>query len=109
MNELFLETLLISAVGMTLLFLALLLLTGLMFLLTAVTRERAEKPAATPSPESGPDVLQARAAVIAVALARAEQESSLAAPTATEESTSAWRALHQQRQLNPSMPARRSR
>jgi Na+-transporting methylmalonyl-CoA/oxaloacetate decarboxylase gamma subunit len=109
MNELFLETLLISAVGMTLLFLALLLLTGLMFLLTAVTRERARKPPTAPVTESAPDTLRARAAVIAVALARAEQESAPVAPTEMEEMPSAWRALHQQRQLNRGLPARRSK
>ncbi len=50
-----------------------------------------------------------RAAVIAVALARAEQEQNVVDAVEMGESTSAWRALHHQRQLTHNTPVRRKR
>ena len=110
MSDIFLETVSISIVGIGLLFLALLFLTGLMFLLTALTRERTAAgptvPAVSPTHEAG--ALRARAAVIGVALARSEHKSSSPPPPETETPVGGWRALHHQRQLNQ-YPPRRTR
>ena len=112
----------VTGIGMLVLFLALALLYGLMYGMTALIRERPkagdrergsmggrEKEAAE---EDG--VMQRRAAAIAVALARAGCELCATGLTGAEESAgprapSAWWALHHSRQLAPYLPTRRVR
>ena len=123
------DPLVISGIGILLLFLALALLYGLMYALTGLTRERPaagakeeesatslpstlEGAAALPSTIEG--VLRRRAAAIAVALARAERELTGASAPGAEEDIgrwriSPWRALHHQRQLARNLPPRRAR
>ena len=100
-------SLVVSGIGMLMLFVALTILYGLMYLMTWATTDRtpaAEQP--EPSVQvafegAGVDERQVmqRAAVIAVALARAEQEQSVVGVVEAGEAVSAWRALHHQRQL----------
>ena len=112
----------VTGIGMLALFLALALLYGLMYGMTALIRERpkagdgergsmggGEKEAAE---EDG--TMQRRAAAIAVALARAECELYATGPPGAEVSTgprapSAWWALHHGRQLAHHLPTRRVR
>ena len=105
-------SLVVSGIGMLMLFLALTLLYGLMYLMTTFIKDRAdeqEQGAAGEGQEAKSGRL--RAAVIGVALARAEQE--LAAPPSVppnggeEGAVSSWRAFHQQRQLTRNTPTRR--
>jgi Na+-transporting methylmalonyl-CoA/oxaloacetate decarboxylase gamma subunit len=112
----------VTGIGMLVLFLALALLYGLMYSMTALIQERpkagdrergsmggGEKEAAE---EDG--AMQRRAAAIAVALARAECELCASGLPGAEESTgprapSAWWAMHHGRQLGPHLPTRRVR
>lgn len=108
-------SLFITGVGMLMLFVALGFLYGLMYLLTEYVTDRPEaqaedQPAAGERPisESG----RRTAAVIAAALARAEQAQS--SPDAPEPSAgggpaSLWWMAHHQRQLTQNRPTRRSR
>ena len=115
-------SLVVSGIGMLLLFLALAFLCGLMYLMTAYIKDRPEaeeqEAKSDPSPrsaakgeEQGARPKAQRAAAIAVALARAELDlNSIGAPGADEAGDlSAWRALHQQRQLSLNQPTRRIR
>jgi hypothetical protein len=80
---------------------ALAFLCGLMYLMTALIKDGSEAEAEEQMSE-GPNrlrVTRQRAAAIAVALARAEQDLSASSPPRTPERVSAWRALHHQRQL----------
>ncbi len=100
--------LVVTGVGMLALFVALALLYGLMYLMTTFIKD---PPVATveltaQEPPSAPGGAL-RAAVIAVALARAEQEQASSAPPVGE-TPSAWRALHHQRQLAQTPRARKS-
>jgi Na+-transporting methylmalonyl-CoA/oxaloacetate decarboxylase gamma subunit len=122
MENSLLVSLAVTGIGMLALFLALALLYGLMYSMTALIRERpkagdgerarmggGEKEAAE---EDG--VMQRRAAAIAVALARAECELCATGLPGAEESAglrapSPWWALHHSRQLAPHLPARRVR
>jgi Na+-transporting methylmalonyl-CoA/oxaloacetate decarboxylase gamma subunit len=107
--------LVITAIGMTLLFLALAFFYGLMALMTAVVKDRPAVRAPSTEQEEGPgeavpaghgaDALL-RAAAIAVAVARAEAEQGfnlVGIPaqegTAAADLLSPWWALHHQRQL----------
>ena len=112
----------VTGIGMLALFLALALLYGLMYGMTALIQERPkagdgeresmegeEKEAAE---EDG--AMQRRAAAIAVALARAECELCATGLPGAEDSAgprapSAWWALHHSRQLAPYLPTRRVR
>ena len=112
----------VTGIGMLALFLALALLYGLMYGMTALIRERpkagdgergsmgvGEKETAE---EDG--AMQRRAAAIAVALARAECELCATGLPGVEDSASprapsAWWALHHSRQLAPPLPTRRVR
>jgi Na+-transporting methylmalonyl-CoA/oxaloacetate decarboxylase gamma subunit len=112
----------VTGIGMLALFLALALLYGLMYGMTALIRERpkagdgergsmggGEKEAAE---EDG--AMQRRAAAIAVALARAECELCATGLPGAEDSASPrapspWWALHHSRQLAPHLPTRRAR
>ena len=86
---------------MLMLFLALAFLCGLMYLMTALIKDRPQAGA------EGQRGARWRAAAIGVALARAEQDLSPVGATGTEEPVSAWWALHHQRQLTRNTPARR--
>jgi hypothetical protein len=102
-------SLVISAVGITLLFLALLLFYGLLVLLTSVFKERPSTKAegtAKGQPGAAETDAMLQAAVIGVAVARAEadQASSLGGVHAEEATTDArtvgpWWMLHHQRQV----------
>ncbi len=105
-------SLVVSGVGMLMLFLALALLYGLMYLMTALIKDRPEAGGKRQKAGSG----KRRAAVIAVALARAEQERVIppsVPPIGGEErgggKVSAWRTLHQQRQLTLNLRTRKVR
>jgi len=93
---------------MLMLFLALAFLYGLMYLMTAFVKDRPK--AQEQEPESRREeasIGKRRAAAIAVALARAEQERvAIGAPEAGKQ-VSGWRALHHQRQLTLNLPTRR--
>jgi Na+-transporting methylmalonyl-CoA/oxaloacetate decarboxylase gamma subunit len=119
-------SLVVSGIGMLMLFLALALLYGLMVLMTRMTATRGrikERPEAESGEQgsrgAGSRKQEARdgrrrAAVIGVALARAEQQLSRAGAPGAEEAVgswhvSPWRALHHQRQLTPSLRTRRGR
>ncbi|HEY76144.1 MAG TPA: hypothetical protein G4O00_08185 [Thermoflexia bacterium] len=101
-------SLIISGIGMALLFAALFVLYGLMYLMTAVIKDRPA--AAVPveeEPAEEPDEAKRRAAVIAVALARAERETfAIGAPP---EEVSPWWALHLHRQLTNRISPRSGR
>lgn len=109
--------LVVSGIGMLLLFLALTLLCGLMYLMTWATaaptpvedQSEGDKEAGSRGREVGEQ--KRRAALIAVSLARAEQELS---PVYASEAWDAerpvvgWRVFHRQRQLARNIPPRRA-
>ena len=118
MDNPFVISLVVSGVGMLMLFLALAFLYGLMYLMTALIKDRHETEEiesgerATGSEGQESEIRKLRAAAIAVALARAEQDlSPVGAPGAlgAEEMVSGWRALHHQRQLGLNVLPRRTR
>lgn len=92
----------ITAVGMGLVFGAIIVLWGLMSLMTSLNKEKdsgeESAPEAVPTVDSG---LKARAAAAAVALALAEQETSTAHPLPPPPTTvvSAWQLGLRSRQL----------
>ena len=108
-------SLFISGVGMLMLFVALGFLYGLMYLLTKYVTDRPEPQAEDqPAGEESPVSERGRrtAAVIAVALARAEQAQGVTgtpAPPAEGGPASLWWMAHHQRQLTQNGPARRFR
>jgi len=126
-------SLVVTGIGMLMLFLALAVLYGLMVLMTRMTDIRGlikKRPEAETgeqgSREAGSRKQEARggeqeanngkhrAAVIGVALARAEQQLSEVSAPGAEEATSSgrvspWRALHHQRQLTFNLRKRRTR
>jgi Na+-transporting methylmalonyl-CoA/oxaloacetate decarboxylase gamma subunit len=105
----------ITAIGMTLLFLALILFYGLMSLMMSVMQGRSTAAeSAEAEAEDGGDEAVLQAAAIAVALARAEtaQPGELGGISVEVEGTTApaastWWTLHHQRQLGPFSSARR--
>ncbi len=102
-------SLVVSGIGMLILFLALAFLYGLMYLMTMFIRDRPkveEQEAGGRRQEAGS---RRQAAVIGVALARAEQEMIAVSAPEAEEPASTWRALHHQRQLTLNLPTRRAR
>jgi Na+-transporting methylmalonyl-CoA/oxaloacetate decarboxylase gamma subunit len=123
-------SLVVTGIGMLMLFLALAVLYGLMVLMTRMTdirglikkRPEAEtgeqgdggtrEQASRGAEEKG--AMRRRAAVIGVALACAERELSAVGAPGAEEATSSWRispwrALHHQRQLTFNLRKRRTR
>jgi Na+-transporting methylmalonyl-CoA/oxaloacetate decarboxylase gamma subunit len=109
--------LVITAIGMTLLFLSLVLFYGIIALLTAVTRERPRKPpgGAVAVEELG-NALERRAlqaAAIAVSLARAEAEQSHGAPgdlpslASGDRDVTPWWSMHHQHRLTEKKAPRR--
>jgi hypothetical protein len=125
LDDSLLTALIISVVGMTLLFLALVFFYGLLALLAAVFKDRpstSTKQAAGKEGTGdgqgldGQEVAMLRAAVVAVTLARAEAEeySGPGAVADSEDSAadlpvSAWWSLHHQRQVITNPGLRRSR
>lgn len=121
MENAFVVSLVVSGLGMVLLFTALAILYGLMYLMTKVLRDPSAIPVQAGSEEhrvSGGTESAHCAAVLAVALARARQESSpVGVPVAGEGGetearrleVSAWWALHHERQLKnkPNLPRSR--
>jgi Na+-transporting methylmalonyl-CoA/oxaloacetate decarboxylase gamma subunit len=111
MNDPLIVSLVVTGIGMLALFVALTLLYGLMYLMTAVLKDRPEGKEEE-EVERGVDEERARrrrAAVIGVALARAEREMSAPPVPEEEEAVSPWRALHHHRQLMGSLSIRRAR
>lgn len=118
-------SLIVTGIGMAMLFLALAILYGLMVLMTGVIRDRGAGSSDQGSGSSdqglgsreqgergeaaGGERARWRAGVIGVALARAEQELDAGGLPGPAGTASAWRALHQQRQLTLSLRPRRSR
>ena len=119
-------SLVVSGIGMLMLFLALAFLYGLMYLMTALIKEQpragAEERRSGGAEEQGSRgagrrrAMRRRAAVTGVALARAEHELVVLPsifPIEGQErgggAVSAWRALHHQRQLTRNTPTRRVR
>jgi Na+-transporting methylmalonyl-CoA/oxaloacetate decarboxylase gamma subunit len=105
-------SLIVTGIGMLMLSLALTFLYGLMYLMTAVLKDRPPRrgPAAgVEKPDEPGREDRLRAAAIAVALARAELERGAAGAPAAGETVSAWWAFHHQRQLMPRTRTRRSR
>lgn len=116
-------SLIITAIGMTLLFLSLVLFYGMLSLLTAFIKDKPTPPAQhvvernesdTEEDRSGREESVLRAAAVAVALARAEAEQGSKCPTeittgeaSTRQQASPWWSLHHQRQLTPYPNARR--
>lgn len=96
-------SLLITAIGMTLLFLSLVLFYGILSLLTAITREK--PPTASPegSKERTPQNRALQAAALAIILARLETaqgngiQVGTATPSSEDEPTPWWSLHHQQR------------
>ena len=105
-------SLVVTGIGMLALFVALALLYGLMYLMTAVIKDRPEKEAEAEAVDRGADEERAnrlRAAIVGVALARAEREMSVAPAPEEKETVSPWRAFHHHRQLMGGLAARRAR
>jgi Na+-transporting methylmalonyl-CoA/oxaloacetate decarboxylase gamma subunit len=109
--------LVISAIGMTLLFLSLILFYGIISLLTAATREKpSTPPGRTDGAEEQRDALADRAlqaAAIAVALARAEAEGeagkasgSVSLAPGNRDVTPWWSLHHQHRLAGKGKPRR---
>jgi Na+-transporting methylmalonyl-CoA/oxaloacetate decarboxylase gamma subunit len=105
-------SLVVSGIGMLMLFVALALLYGLMYLMTAFIKDRPEPEMGKRGSEKAGDRGQEerggerklggekrRVAVIGVALARAELEKSSVDMSDGKMTPSGWRALHQRRQL----------
>lgn len=121
MENLLVASLVVSGLGMLLLFIALAILYGLMYLMTTVLRDPTAAPVQS-EPEgeqvAGEEEATHRAAVIGVALARARQALSPVDVPAMGEGTgadaqhlgvSAWWALHHDRQLTHKPTTRRTR
>jgi Na+-transporting methylmalonyl-CoA/oxaloacetate decarboxylase gamma subunit len=101
-------SLVVTGIGMAMLFLALALLYGLMVLMTALIKDRPEATGRqeVAVPDADERVLRTRAAVVAVALARAELEMSAAASPAGGSGWGPWRQVHTQRLLDRSVRKR---
>ena len=110
-------TLVITAIGMSLLFLSLVLFYGIISLLTAVTRERPATPSGRTDGAEGqqdaPEDRALQAAAIAIALARAEAErrtgfaSDSVIPTFGDRDVTPWWSLHHQHRLAENRKPRR--
>ncbi len=106
----------VTGIGMLVLFLALAILYALMYALTELTKDRPEE-GADEHGNGGADkqrVMRRRAALIAVAIARAEHDLNTAGfqegqETTVRERVSPWRAHHHQRQLTHAPRPRRAR
>ena len=98
-------SLVISAIGISLLFLSLVLFYGILSLLTAITRERSKEAEQQEPEEHGPEHRALQAAAIAIALARidtAQGPGSAAQPAGASAGTldiTSWWSVHHQQQL----------
>jgi len=103
----------VSGIGLLVLFAALAFLYGLMYAMTALIKDRPsvkqEEPAPTVETDERAARAARRAAVIAVALARAELESSPAGPLSAEVGSSPWGQYHRRRLLDLNLRARPGR
>jgi Na+-transporting methylmalonyl-CoA/oxaloacetate decarboxylase gamma subunit len=103
----------VSGIGLLLLFAALAFLYGLIYAMTALIKDRPDTKREEPVPivKAGEGMTRAarQAAMIAVALARAELESRPAGPPPVEAGNSLWRQYHHQRLLNLSRRMRTGR
>jgi Na+-transporting methylmalonyl-CoA/oxaloacetate decarboxylase gamma subunit len=115
----------ITVIGMTLLFLSLILFWGLITLLTAVVKDKPASPAQQVAAEESGKAREGtgaeararhRAAAVAVVLARAQAEgrsspavAPVAAGTPADRRVSAWWSLHHQRRLGPNPEPKRNR
>ncbi len=101
----------VSGIGLLILFAALAVLYGLMYAMTALIKDRPsveqEEPAQAVETESVSPAVR-RAAVIAVALARAELEQSPASPL-PETGSSPWGQYHRRRLLDLNLHTRTGR
>ena len=116
-------SLVVTGIGMLMLFLALAVLYGLMHAMTRATsvrasirgRPEAEGQGGVEAGEVGSagdgeeGAMRRKAAVVAVALARAEGDLGQVGVPGAEGPTSGWRAFYHQRQLSLHLPARRMR
>ena len=121
MDDPLITALSVTGIGMLVLFVALVFLYGLMYLLTEFTKDRTATATEEKDGRGAAEQheMRRRAAVIAVALARAEQglggygrpeALGSAGPWHAEQGrVSPWRAHHQQRQLSRSVLRRRAR
>jgi Na+-transporting methylmalonyl-CoA/oxaloacetate decarboxylase gamma subunit len=93
----------VSGVGLLILFGALVFLYGLMYAMTAIIRDRPDVKEEMPVPvveaDGKPAHVMQKVAVVAVALARAELESSLARSPEAEVGLSPWGQYHRHRLL----------
>ncbi len=94
----------VSGIGLLLLFAALAFLYGLIYAMTALIKDRPGAQREDPMPivetDDGTARAARRAAVIAVALARAELESKPVGPVLAEAGSSPWGQYHHHRLLN---------
>jgi len=115
MDDPLMTALSVTGIGMLVLFVALVFLYGLMYLMTEFTKDRTETQAQEKRGRGGKEQhdVRRRVAVIAVALARAEQESGgygRPEPWHDEHGqVSPWRAHHHQRRLARSLLRRWAR
>jgi Na+-transporting methylmalonyl-CoA/oxaloacetate decarboxylase gamma subunit len=125
LNNSLLMALVISAVGMTLLFLSLVVFYGLLTLLAALVKDRPSsvteqtaKRVGTGDGKANDEQKDAliQAAAVAIALARAEAGEgsgfgalAIPAEAAADQPVSAWWSLHHQRQISVTQGGRRSR
>ncbi|MCP4538548.1 MAG: hypothetical protein GY832_15550 [Chloroflexi bacterium] len=93
-------SLVVSGIGMLMLFLALTLLYALMYLMTWITNIALRPKSQPDAEEQRMDSLKRRAAAIAVALARTELESGPIISPQTKIVSSAWQQYHRHRLLN---------
>ena len=94
----------VSGVGLLILFGALVFLYGLMYAMTAIIRDRPDVKEEMPAPvvkaDRKPAHVMQKVAVVAVALARAELESSLTRSLEAEVGLSPWGQYHRHRLLS---------
>jgi len=122
MSELLSQGLLMTAIGMGLVFLALIFLWGLINLIArlpigakkeeeAAPSEEAEAAPPTPPAEDNRQALRARAAAAAVAAALAMQRSAMRIAPPTGQKVSAWQAARRSSQfaLNAQITSRKTR
>ncbi len=122
MSELLSQGLLMTAIGMGLVFLALIFLWGLINLIArlpigakkeeeAAPSEEAEAASPTPPAEDNRQALRARAAAAAVAAALAMQRSAMRIAPPTGQTVSAWQAARRSSQfaLNAQITSRKTR
>ena len=115
MEDSLVTVLVISAIGMSLLFLSLVLFYGIISLLTAATSARAaapeERAVGAEAPGEAPADQALRAAVVAIALARAQADrsSSSVPPASGDRDVTPWWSLHHQHRLADKGKPRRSR